>query len=629
MFTRWRARCVFLSAVIALAVLEGRAQTPLGTAFTYQGQLKDGGSAADGVFDFRFRPYDAPVGGAQVGSESCADNVSVVDGVFLVAVDFGTFTAEERFLEIDVRADTGLNCQNHPQDWVTLSPRQPLTATPYALFARATAAPLHLSASDNSDPTILGINTFTAGIAPGVRGQSNSSNGRGVYGLSTATSGINYGVYGQSDSASGRGMEGIAFARSGTAIGVRGRSESTSGRGVEGIATAATGGTFGVRGESASSAGTGVLGEATATSGFAWGVWGESVCPFAGGVFGRATAVTGTNQGVLGVSFSADGRGVEGAAYADTGTAFGVRGESRSTEGCGIEGIAIAGNGTTYGVRGTVASPDGYAGYFIGGRNYFAGNVGIGDTSPAAPLQITTDDGGLQHCGILVENNRPSSIAYGIRAVTDSTLGHAVYGESRASSGPTRGVWGQVSSPDGYAAYFLGPPLSQNYFERYVGIGVLDPQFQIHLSLNSAGKPTSNTWTISSDARLKQDVKTIRGALGRLLALRGVTYRWIDPASQGGMDGTYTGMIAQEVEKVFPEWIGQNSDGFKTLTVIGFEGLVVEALRELRAEREAELGLRDAQIAELRAENEAARRRADEQQRRIDALEAAFELRRK
>ena len=52
------------------------------------------------------------------------------------------------------------------------------------------------------------------------------------------------------------------------------------------------------------------------------------------------------------------------------------------------------------------------------------------------------------------------------------------------------------------------------------------------------------------------------------------------------MDGTYTGMIAQEVERVFPEWISEGTDGYKRLTVIGFEGLVVEALRELRSEND-------------------------------------------
>ena len=66
------------------------------------------------------------------------------------------------------------------------------------------------------------------------------------------------------------------------------------------------------------------------------------------------------------------------------------------------------------------------------------------------------------------------------------------------------------------------------------------------------------------------------------------------------MNGRYTGMIAQEVERVFPEWIGQDANGYKTLTVIGFEGIVVEALRELREEKDRQLRKGELQIEWLR-----------------------------
>ena len=47
-----------------------------------------------------------------------------------------------------------------------------------------------------------------------------------------------------------------------------------------------------------------------------------------------------------------------------------------------------------------------------------------------------------------------------------------------------------------------------------------------------------------------------------------------------------------EAERVFPDWVRVGPDGYKTLTVAGFEALTAEALRELRAEK-------DAQIADL------------------------------
>lgn len=143
-----------------------------------------------------------------------------------------------------------------------------------------------------------------------------------------------------------------------------------------------------------------------------------------------------------------------------------------------------------------------------------------------------------------------------------------------------------------------------------VGLGTATPGFQLQLSLDSAAKPSSNTWTISSDERLKKNVSPLRGALDRLLALRGVTFDWIDPASHGGCDWQQIGLIAQEVERVFPHWVGLDAEGFKTLTVAGFEALTVESLRTLKTQvdelrrHNAELEARVARLESIQAELE-------------------------
>lgn len=103
------------------------------------------------------------------------------------------------------------------------------------------------------------------------------------------------------------------------------------------------------------------------------------------------------------------------------------------------------------------------------------------------------------------------------------------------------------------------------------------------LYASSGFKPGGGSWTASSDARLKRDIKPLDGAVEKMLTLRGVTYAWIDPASQGNLVGRQTGFVAQDVEKVFPDWVGTDAKGFKTVTVRGFEALSVEAVRELNA----------------------------------------------
>ncbi len=127
---------VFASLLLVLAGALGLAEArrlgaPVGTAFTYQGQLSDGGNPADGTYDFEFKLHDHPTSEGQVGSTIYVDDRDVADGLFTVQLDFGSgvFTGDARYLEIGVRpgASTGA--------YTTLTPRQELTAAPYATYA--------------------------------------------------------------------------------------------------------------------------------------------------------------------------------------------------------------------------------------------------------------------------------------------------------------------------------------------------------------------------------------------------------------------------------------------------------------------------------------------------------------
>lgn len=112
-----------------LTATNAGAQTPAANAFTYQGELADAGTPVTGSRLFRFRLYDAPSGGAQVGPTLGAA-AAVTNGRFAVELDFGAspFAGEARWLEIDVSEGAGF-------PYTTLTPRQALTATPYALYA--------------------------------------------------------------------------------------------------------------------------------------------------------------------------------------------------------------------------------------------------------------------------------------------------------------------------------------------------------------------------------------------------------------------------------------------------------------------------------------------------------------
>jgi hypothetical protein len=122
---------------------------------------------------------------------------------------------------------------------------------------------------------------------------------------------------------------------------------------------------------------------------------------------------------------------------------------------------------------------------------------------------------------------------------------------------------------------------------------------------SQAFKPGGGPWAVPSDTRLKSHVESLGGTLDRLLKLRGVRFEYRPEVTPKAMylPGQQIGFIAQEVEQVFPDWVAESADGYKTVGPRGFEALTVEALRELRAESAAIDGGQSARIAALEAEN--------------------------
>lgn len=108
---------------------------PLGTAFTYQGRLSDGGDPATGIYDLRFTIYDLATDGTAAGGPITNAPTAISNGLFTVTLGFGSgvFDGSARWLEIAVR--TNGSSFTH----TILTPRQPLTPAPYALFAPTAA----------------------------------------------------------------------------------------------------------------------------------------------------------------------------------------------------------------------------------------------------------------------------------------------------------------------------------------------------------------------------------------------------------------------------------------------------------------------------------------------------------
>lgn len=355
-------RCIALMLLASTFAGPAAIAQPIATQFTYQGELKELGQPVDGTHDLRFRLYDGA--GIQLGATFCSDDVVVTAGRFTVALDFGAqFGGGGRLLEIDVRRDAGTDCAD-PTGYNTLTPRQHIQATPYALTANdaitlgGQPATFFTNASNLSSGTINDTrlsanlprinqpNSFSGTItAPSFSGSGASLTGLNAGAISSGLLSPARGGTGANTSSAAVGQvlkwNGAAWApgadtdttytagtnlslsgtefRLGYPISFSGTSDAQSlyalnfgtGHGIIGVVTAATT-SAGVFGLSTASGGIGVIGEANSGTS-PTGLLGRSTNSTGRGVFGSAT-------GASGVGVAASASGATGAAVLATGT---------------------------------------------------------------------------------------------------------------------------------------------------------------------------------------------------------------------------------------------------------------------------------------------------------------------
>lgn len=187
-----------------------QAATALGTSFTYQGRLEEDGGPAAGAFDFRFVLFDDEVGGAQVGATVTLPSVTVVSGLFTVDLDFGggIFVGEGRWLEVAVRQ------AGSPSFFGVLSPRQPIRAVPYALYAKAAelALPFIGTGATTSPDPLFSVTQSGSGVAISARRTySGEIEAPALFG---ANAGAGAGVQGETSAAGAAAVRGVATGES-------------------------------------------------------------------------------------------------------------------------------------------------------------------------------------------------------------------------------------------------------------------------------------------------------------------------------------------------------------------------------------------------------------------------------
>jgi hypothetical protein len=130
------------------------------------------------------------------------------------------------------------------------------------------------------------------------------------------------------------------------------------------------------------------------------------------------------------------------------------------------------------------------------------------------------------------------------------------------------------------------------------------------------GHRTDGNYYSGSDERLKRDIAPLAGVLDRVLQLRPVSYRFRS-ASEGSRETL--GLIAQEVEPVFPEVVGEY-DGMKTLAYSELVPVAIGALQQLNQKVESGSDRAEGRIQKLEAENLELKRSVNEPKSLVNAL---------
>jgi hypothetical protein len=215
------------------------------------------------------------------------------------------------------------------------------------------------------------------------------------------------------------------------------------------------------------------------------------------------------------------------------------------------------------------------------------GTVGIGTNAPEAGLHVVGSGWFAADSGSL-----GSGAGKGVRIFMDS------------ASTPNIG---RVFAYDYASGGSLDMTIQSN--GGGVGIGNITPAYKLQINQDSAAKPSTNTWTVASDLRLKKDIAPFSDGLSVIEKINPIRYRYNGLAGLPN-DAEGIGVVAQEIRRVAPYTVGtfkakldERAEGETELYDFNSHALtfvMINAIKELD-ERTKGLAGKDAQAPLTRA----------------------------
>jgi hypothetical protein len=131
----------------------------------------------------------------------------------------------------------------------------------------------------------------------------------------------------------------------------------------------------------------------------------------------------------------------------------------------------------------------------------------------------------------------------------------------------------------------------------FVGIGLSAPTHKLHLATDDAAKPSTNTWTIISDARLKNIDGVYTKGLQEILQLKPLRFHYKNTAdfhfSEDVVKTQSIGFLAQDVQPIFPECVSEDANGYLNLNI---HAIIIAQINAIKEQQEL--------IESLKTENE-------------------------
>ena len=231
-----------------------------------------------------------------------------------------------------------------------------------------------------------------------------------------------------------------------------------------------------------------------------------------------------------------------------------------------------------------------------GAQLYVLGsNVGVGTSSPSAVLdvlgtqRVTTDSVGGVLLGNTASNVDGASVvqiagdANAARPPLATYMGLASTQTQIRFDNP-HGSVGEIMTEDSNLVIAGHAGLASVHFSSngFIGVGTSAPSAELTVA---GGIYATGDIVASSDIRKKFALESLVDPLGIVQQLRGFKYKYVNRPKQNGHK--YLGLIAQDVEKVLPEVIYEDAQGFKSVAYGNMMALMVECIKELKSQIDA------------------------------------------